>query len=277
MKMQWILAVVVALGFCATASAETIDDITSLVYHLDASTGVTKDASNVVTSWASTKNSYSFSQGNTSKTPTYVSNAVNNKAAITFSGSTTDAAGGAYAPYASQLITNSETSVKTLIIVCNTTSDNGLDGMWGQAGGDFGLRRENGGEWRGTSIGSDPNDFAYKTNGGSMTINGASTYNQPTNSWGIIVATCFDTHTLTSTALGEYFIIGANPPRPWGGQIAEVAAFSGSLTAAQTNAILSELGTKYGITVSNVPEPTSMAFVLTGGIALMAYAWRKRK
>ncbi len=277
MNKQWIFAAVVVSGLCAAASADQIDSVGSLIYHLDAGSGVSYDASNVVSNWASTKGSYSFSQDTSNKKPTFVSNAINNKAAISFNGDTTGGAGGAYAPNASQLVLNTSTDVKTLILVCNTTSANGLDGVWGQANGDFGLRRNDNTQWRGLVVGSDPNDFAYQANGGSMSINGTTTYTQATNSWGIIVATCYDTHSLSSTALGEYFVSGGVYPRPWGGQIAELAAFSGTLTTAQTNAIVSELGTKYGITVSNVPEPTSMAIVLTGGIALVAYAWRRRK
>lgn len=270
MKMQWILAVVVASAFCAAVSADTIDTTSGLVYHLDANTGVSA-TSNVVTTWADTANPslYSFSQQTTpSKRPTFVANAVNGHAAIEFSASS-----------ATQLATSTSSDVQTVILVCKAgTSNVNAAGAWGQYGADMGIRRNGGNDgWYSTN----ENDF---TIGGSMSINGVSnpqkmdgtntSYAMAANSWGIIVATASTQKTFAATSLGDY---NTGTVRAWSGQIAEVAAFNGTLTDAQTTAILSSLSSKYNIAVAGIPEPTSMMILFSGGIALLAYAWRKRK
>ena len=271
MKMQWILSGVIALCFCAAVSADTIDTTTGLVYHLNADSGVTKDTSNVVTNWASAQGAYNFAETLSSKDPTYVASAVNGHAAIEFNGAN-----------ANQLASAKSATVQTVILVTKTTSACGFGGVLGLYNttySDTGIRRS--GYYTDPNIdygqlwqAANENDFSYN---GSMTINGKSTFTQNVGDWGIMVATAPSAVTWDATTLGDYFVMSGQGSRAWTGQIAEVAAFNGTLTAAQTNAILTELGTKYGIAVSNVPEPTSMAIVLTGGIALAAYAWRKRK
>jgi len=278
MKMQWILSGIIVLCFTALAAADTIDDISTLVYHLDAENGITKDAGNVVTNWADKKGVYSFAETSASKDPSYVASidAIKGHAAIEFNGTNT-----------TQLATTSSATVQTVIFVTKTTSTSGLAGVWGQYNttySDVGIRRGDNNQWGN----GNNNDFAfngtqYNQDGsvagvynGSMTINGVLTHTQNVGEWGIMVATADSAQTWAGTAIGDYFVLGGIDPRPWSGQIAEVAAFSGTLTTAQTNAIVSELGTKYGITV-NVPEPTSMAFILTGGLAFVAYAWRRRR
>ncbi len=279
MKITSILAIVVALSFCAAASAESIDSVGSLVYHLDAGKDVSYDGNNLVSSWASTQNGYNFAATTSSKDPSYVASvaAINGHAAVQFDG----------ANY-TQLVTTSSATMQTVILVTKTTSTSGLAGVWGQydtSYSDVGIRRGDANQWGN----GNNNDFAF--NGtqlnqdgsvagiyhGSMTINGVSTHTQNVGEWGIMVATADSAQTWAGTAIGDYFVLGGIDPRPWSGQIAELAAFSGTLTTAQTNAIVSELGTKYGITVSNVPEPTSMVIILSGILAFAAYAWRKRQ
>ncbi len=271
MKMQWIFAVLVALSFSTAVSADTIDTTAGLVYHLDASTGVSATGS-AVSAWSDTANPsvYTFSQSTAAQQPTLVAGAINGHAAIEFTRSNT-----------TQLVSNTSSNVQTVFLVCKAGADNiGASGAWGQNGADMGLRRngDNSG-WYSTN----ENDYAY---GGTMAINGVSnpqkmdgvntSYPMAANSWGIIVATASAQQTFAATSLGHYNT--AFTDRAWSGQIAEVAAFSGTLSSEQINAIGYSLSQKYGIsTTYSVPEPTSMALILAGGIALMAYAWRKQR
>ena len=57
--------------------------------------------------------------------------------------------------------------------------------------------------------------------------------------------------------IGDYFHVGTNTPRSFGGEIAEIAVYNAVLSPGQQQAIVSFLETKY-----NLPEPGS--FVLCG-------------
>lgn len=257
MKMQWIFALVVALGFGGASRADVIDATPGLVYHLDASTGVTKSGTDV-TAWVDKAGVYTFSQSTVAYAPGYVAGAINGHPALQWGG-------------VDQLTTTASATLQTVIVVCETFSwSSHLGGMFGDTSSPWtGIRRtyENTG-WYSVNSG----DFTY---GGAMSINGTPGYTQAINTVGIMVATASSAVAWSGTGLGFYDPSGGGT-RYWSGYLAEVAVFSGTLTSAQISAIIGSLGTKYNVPVV-VPEPASMMLLLGGGSALLACAWRKRK
>jgi hypothetical protein len=66
----------------------------------------------------------------------------------------------------------------------------------------------------------------------------------------------------------------ANPPRTMNGDISEVLIYNTSLSAADRQATLDYLGTKYNITVA--PEPASAGLIGVGAAGLLAARRRRR-
>ena len=251
-----------------------------LVYHLDAALRVNAKVGSVIEWGDSGRNGITFSQGSSAKYPVFAdgdaAGNINGHPVIRFDGDLSGAAGG-LAPNADQLRYVSEDpgvcsispqacdidsdcpnagevceigeSVKTLIVVARTRSFNYLDGLWGTPP-DTGLRRQNASNW---VNGSNSDDFSF---GGSVEVNrddvNATSDNNlsPLNTPEIIVATRSSATKFSEMRIGDYFELAPNMPRPWHGDIAEIAVFDRLLTAQELQSIQSHLETKYAITIA---------------------------
>lgn len=267
MKVRRALGLSVAslmLIIGGTASASVIDTTPGLLYHLDANVGVTS-SSGAVSNWAdANSNGVNFAQATATKQPAIIAanSAFNNNPTIRFDGDLTGNSGG-LAPNADRLVYGSSTSgIQTVIIVNSTFSHVNLDGIWGLNNGDKGIRRKDANTWQTTANGGNSNDFPTST-----IVNGATTFTQPLNTPSILIAQGNST-TLAATGLGEYFMSGSNTPRPWNGDIAEVAVYNRALSAAEIQSIDQYLGTRYSIALA--PEPASLGLLAIGGIGLLA-------
>lgn len=263
-KAAWagiISCVAAALCAAGTAGATVIDTTPGLLYHLDAAAGVVRDANNNVSAWNDqSPNGNNFAQATATKQPTFVASSTdfNNLPVVHFNGDLTGA--GTTAPNASRLVLANSTTPVTVFIVNRTTSSNGLDGIWGRDEGDYGIRRQSTTTWQTRATG-DGNDFAT-----SMFVNGTSTNVQPVGTAAVLTAVGDGTQTLAQTGLGEYFDCCGAGARPWGGDIAEVAVYSGVLSASDRQAIEGYLGQKY----FNTPEPASLGLFGLGAAGLLA-------
>lgn len=275
MRHQGILtaaaAALVAGTVTAAASAATIVDSTpGLLYHLDAGVGVTSSGG-AVSAWNDANaNGSTFAQATAAKQPTLTAaNAsFNNKPTVHFDGDLTGNSGG-LAPNADRLVlANSTANVQTVIVVASTAQHRNLDGIWGLNNGDTGIRRKDANTWQMTTNGGNNNDFPT-----SAVVNGTTTATNSLNSPAVLAFTGNAT-TLASTGLGEYFLVGTNTPRPWSGDLAEIAVYNRALSADEIQSISSFLGGKYSIAVA--PEPASLSlFAATAALGLLKRARRR--
>ena len=217
----------------AARAANILDTTATPLYHLNASSGITTDA-NGVNSWADANaNGVAFAQATTTKEPAFSASSpnFNSHPVVTFSGSLTGNSNGS-APNASRLVNSSSTTgVQTVVIIGRTTVFNSLAGVWGINNADTGIRMQSATTWQvqgSGGNGGNGNDFPT-----SMNINGNNTPSVPLNTPFVMVAEGGPL-TLSSTGLGEYFQVGSNTPRPWGGDIAEMAVYNTSLSAARS-------------------------------------------
>ena len=250
-KLQEILTLMVALGLAGPVAAKTSLTRLRRLYHLDASTGVTKDANDAVKKTGPTRRP---TPTTSRKAPRPSSRPMSSRQSmasplLNFNGDTS-AVG-----IASQLVTATPATQQTVILVCTTIrSNNWGGGVWGRydiVHSDKGIRRDTDATW----CHADNNDFAFE---GSMSINGDPGRTQAIGSWGVVVAIAPTAVTFGATALGDFFMYADgnhNYPRAWGGQIAEVAVFGGTLTTDQISAIVRALGTKYNIAIANASKP----------------------
>ena len=263
-----LVAAALCASISATAGASVVDTTPGLLYHLDAGVGVTNIA-NAVSNWADANgNGVNFAQAVAAKQPAlFPTNAAfNGKPTVRFDGDLTGNAAGV-APNADRLVSATPaTSVQTVILVASTFQHRQLDGVWGLNNGDTGIRRKDANTWQTTANGGNTNDFPTST-----IINGTTTFTEPLNTPSILIATGNST-TLAATGLGEYFQVGTNTPRPWNGDLAEVAVFNRTLTASEIQSIDTFLGSKYNITVA--PEPTSLSLL---GVATLGLLARRRR
>ena len=254
MKMRFCLAAFVVFGLGGLAQADTLPAVTgTLVYHLDASVSESVHTTDgLVTQWDDQANGYNFVGTGTGTEPTV--STLNGLPAIHFDGSDVNS-----------LESNASVSTGgTIFIVETTTVYNSLAGIWGPTTYDGGIRRSstNSTDWRG------PIDN-YTTY-----IDGTLGTGQPVGTPGVLAANCPFTNVWVES-LGGY---NSSYARDWTGDIAEVIAFSTTLSDADRNAVTGYLGTKYGIsTPYNTPEPGTLALLVTGLVGLLCYAWRRRK
>jgi hypothetical protein len=254
----------VAFSFSTLAQASIIDTTPGLAYHLDAAINVTRTG-NAVTSWGDVNNNgVVFSRSSPSKDPTFVasSSAFNNLPVISFNGDLTNNSNGE-APNASGLLENTSSTAQTVFIVEVPNTSNGLAGIWGQDQGDAGIRRTDTSTWQTQTTGNG-NDFPS-----SMLINGVATQTQ--NNGTVAIMTAIGNANFTAN-IGDYFHVGANTPRSFGGEIAEMAVYNTVLTPAQQQAIVSFLESKY-----SVPEPGTFVLCGLGAVGLFAAVRRQRR
>jgi len=269
-RIRFLAAIGAGLTLATSAGATIIDTTPGLLYHLDPSIGVTQSGG-AVSAWNDANaNGVSFTQATAVKQPTFLATdaAFNNKPAIRFDGDLTGNSGGS-APNADRLVFGTSTAgVQTVIIVNSVFQQRNLDGVWGLNNGDTGIRRKDANTWQATTNGGNGNDFPTST-----IVNGTTTFTQSLNTPSIFIATGNST-TLASTGLGEYFLAGTNTPRPWNGDIAEVAVYNRALSASEIQSIDSFLGSKYNITVA--PEPATLGLISAAGLLLLGRRRRTR-
>ncbi|WP_425616767.1 autotransporter-associated beta strand repeat-containing protein [Anatilimnocola sp. NA78] len=220
----------------------------SLLYQLNASS-LALNPGDPVAAWNNSGTAANnFVQADPLKQPTFVSSGSlgNNQPAISFDGSLVGAGGDpAVAPNADELVLASSTAPASIFIVNSTATSNGLSGIIGRDNGDFGIRRQSATSWQ------HPGDGNDLSNPGLLYVNGVPGTN-PTaalNTSHILTATRPSGATIASTSIGDYFQIGANTPRSWGGQIGDIVAFNRLVTAPEQQIIESALAAKYGITL----------------------------
>jgi hypothetical protein len=268
MKVKHIgLFVAAVMGFGLVTSpseASVIDTTPGLLYHLVASQGVTQSGG-AVSIWADQSgNGNNFTQSNALQQPTFIANsaAFNNQPVIQFNGIASYTA-------ESRLVLNTDVgTAQTVFIVESITSNNGLDGIWGQNEGDDGIRRHDSNNWQAPSNGGNGNDFPS-----SIFINGVATTTQANNGVGVVL-TAVGNADFSATGLGDYFDCCGAGARPFGGDIAEVAVYSGTLTAGQQTAIEQFLEAEYFPT----PEPASVVSLSSmGAVGLLIVARRRRR
>jgi Ca2+-binding RTX toxin-like protein len=225
-------------GFEATNSA-------GVLYWLNPQTVQATGTS--VTAWndASSKGN-NFLAPTAAKQPTLVASGAlgNSLPTVSFDGDRTGQGGNPLvAPNADEVILNAPTSPSTIFIVNSTSSTNGLDGILGQENGDKGIRRQSPTAWQHPG---DVNDFS---NPGALYVNGttsvnpAAALNQPV----VLSAVRPSSLTLPTTSIGDYFQVGGNAARSWGGQIGDVLAFNRTLSAAERITVENSLSAKYNI------------------------------
>ncbi|MDO4584294.1 MAG: PEP-CTERM sorting domain-containing protein [Planctomycetia bacterium] len=215
--------------------------------HLDASdsSSLVTDAAGNVSAWSDTSgNGFLYSQSNSANQPSVGTITIgdNDFPSLIFSKDSTATRGGDF------LTSNQTSTPKTVFIVADVDSTNGNGGIFGRDAGDFGIRMNSSSEiWQWTNPGND-NDFT--SNGGEMTYNGAETVLDIQNPHLVMAVTTNTSFNNYFTALGSYFTIGGHGPRPYGGKIAEVLTFEGTLTESQTRMVNTYFYAKYGLEIA---------------------------
>ncbi len=272
MKTRMLLTVLILFSSGGLAKATVIDAIDGLVYHLDAAQGVSVN-NGYVTSWADQSSTHNDFTNTTAPTATWVSSVAefNGLPAVQFGGSAMNA-----------LTLATSTSAQTIFAVTITTgvsASYSVDGMWGLPGADFGIRRK----WADPSThvpadewytGGETGDFAASS---GMYVNGTLSLVQAINTAGILEADRSSVKTMSSTSLGGYFPGAGSDVRVWQGLLAEIVVYDRALTETERNAVGYYMAEKYGLSTAYVPEPGTIALLMTGLLGLLAYAWQKRR
>ncbi|MHA3773000.1 PEP-CTERM sorting domain-containing protein [Verrucomicrobiota bacterium sgz303538] len=243
-----ILVSSVATLIGSRAIGQTLPFSDGLVYHLDASTGVTTSGS-AVSGWADQSgNGLNFEQSLVDKQPTLVLDAIGGRPAIRFDGNLTGNANGD-APAADELILSIATTVRTFVAVNRLAAGNvSLAGFWGANDADTGIRRSNSSTWQGSlEIPGNTNDFA---NGGTTLVNGIETGLMSENVPHVLFASRGSDTTFNATSIGDYFKVGTNTPRPYKGDVSEVLVFNRTLTSSEQAQLNVHLAAKYQVPIS---------------------------
>jgi hypothetical protein len=201
-----------------------------------------------VTAWndATTKGN-NFLAPTAAEQPTLLSSGTlgNGLPNVQFDGSTAGQSNGV-APNADEVVLSTPTAPQTVFIVNSTTSANGLDGIWGRDEADQGIRRNGTGAWHDVTGNTD--DF---TNPGDLYVNGAFTSAAPNGTPHVLTGIRTSSVTFPATSIGDYFHVGTNASRAWGGQIGDVLAFNRPLSAEERIIIENSLSSKYNLPNAN--------------------------
>lgn len=219
-------------------------------YWLNAS-AIAQGNNTLVAAWnnSATAAANNFTQATGVKQPLLQTAALgpSNLPAVRFDGDISGHAGTGVAPNSDELVLANSATTASIFIVNSTTSSNGLDGIWGQNNADTGIRRQSAAAWQHPGNG---NDF---TNPGALYVNGVAGTN-PAAALGVahVLSAVRPTgSTYPQTNLGDYFQVGTNTPRAWGGLVGDVLAFNRTVTDAERIVIENSLAAKYGITLSS--------------------------
>ncbi len=229
-----------------------------MLYWLDAAdrATLTVDGANRVSQWSDKSgNSRHFTQAAAARQPLLVAGALGARPALRFDGVT------------NRLVLGSATAPQTVFIVTKVTLAAGNGGIWGINQADTGLRLNNATTWYQPGNG---NDFGNPA-GSDMLINGVVTNGFTAGSAHLLEVTRSSSLAFPATGLGDYFSAGSNPPRPFGGDIAEVLVYGSALTLAQRQQVETYLAAKWlgGPGTGSDLLPTTTAVNLTTNSATL--------
>ena len=228
-------------GHTGPGGFEATDSASSLLYWLDATSGVTADGGNLVSAWADQGfNGNNFAQATAVNQPLLVSGALggNSLPAVRFDG---DTSSGGY--NADCLILGTATTPRTVLLVNNTTRHSSLDGIWGYNAGDYGIRRESSSAWQHPG---NANTFSFT---GELYVNGAETNAVGLNTPHVLAATGSSSY--PGTNIGNYFpYVAYGYGRPWQGDIGEVIVYDRTLNTAELAVVGNALSAKYDIAMN---------------------------
>ena len=206
--------------------------VSGMLYWLDAadSATLTVSASNRVSQWSDKSgNSLHFTQAAEARQPLRVTGALDGKPVLRFDGVT------------NRLVLGSSTSPQTVFIVTKVTLVAGNAGIWGLNQGDTGIRLNNSTSWYQPG---NANDFGNPA-GSDMLINGVVANTFTAGSAHLLEVVRSSSLAVAATGLGDYFAVGNNAPRPFGGDIAEVLVYGSALTTAQRLQVEAYLAAKW--------------------------------
>ena len=232
-------ATVINAGTVKLQSVQTTAPTNGLSYRLDASDAskLTLSGSNVVV-WAdSTPTGANFTQSLVHLQPVYVTNAINGLAAVRFNGMMTN-----------RMVAAKSVLAQTVFVVNKMTGYQGLDGLWGYAANDTGIRALSATSWQLTG---DQNDF---TQGGEMYINGVAGNTFAANTPHLLTAVSVSQRNW-ATAIGDYW---GSPQyrRSYIGDIGEILVYNSILGSADRKTVEQYLSYKWlGL---SVPVPTNV-------------------
>lgn len=222
-----------------------------VLYHLDASKGVTQNETTQVSEWADQSGrGNNFAQTDLNRQPLYQTSGFggNNKPALRFDGDNTDSNGDWIPELADTLVLSTSTAPRTVFLVNSTFAHRVIDGIWGQNNADIGIRRDSASAWRHGAT-ANANDFTYQ---GSMYVNGAPGGAVELNTPHILTAVTTQAFTFSVTNIGNYFPYGHSAgSRAWKGDLAEVLVFNRALNQAELRVVENHLSAKYAISLAS--------------------------
>ena len=246
-------ATVINAGTVKLQGVQTAAPTNGLSYRLDASDAskLTLSGSNVVV-WAdSTATGANFTQSLVHLQPVYVTNAINGLAAVRFNGMMSN-----------RMVAAKSVLAQTVFVVNKMTGYQGLDGLWGYAANDTGIRALSSTSWQLTG---DQNDF---TQGGEMYINGVAGNTFAASTPHLLTAVSMSQRNW-STAIGDYWG-NSGYRRSFIGDIGEILVYNSILGSADRKTVEQYLSYKWlGLSVpvfTNV-LPTTTALMVSNNAA----------
>lgn len=212
----------------------------ALSYWLDASDSskITLAGSNV-TYWAdSSPAGVNFTNTVAVQWPVYVTNAINGRSAVSFSGMT------------NRLVASKAANAQTVFIV-NTVrgSRSGNDGIWGQSGQDNGIRLANTTTWIQPT--ANVNDFSF---GGQMFVNSIFTNIFTASTPHVLTAVTTNRWVGRTTAIGDYWA-ATGQWRSYNGYIGEVLVYDSVLSTNDRQRVEGYLLNKwFGVASASLPS-----------------------
>ena len=224
---------------------------TGLSYHLDASVLSSLTMSNgTISAWNDLSgNGVNFTQGTAADQPTYVTGAINGHNVVSFNGSS------------DQLVASKSSAQQTVFIVNKLNGYNGLGGIYGPTGADFGIRESAANTWQNNPGSANSGDFTYT---GAMYINGVLQTSNGAASGAVVLEGVTGTQQNGTADLGDYY-----PSRYYNGYIGEMLVYSGTLSPTAQQAVTAYLTAKWLSTpaIGNNLLPTTTTINLSASTA----------
>ena len=232
MKRFMALGSLLLAGFAAWAQVPA----EGLVYHLDASKADTLSVEGgSVAAWRDADGrAVAFTQGQPEQRPAFDPKAFGGRGGVSFG-----------AKQSTRLATEFSAPLQTIFIVAKLAAGPDYGGIWGQCGGDNGIRTERSStNWRYPGAG---NDFPG-AGAGQLFINGiAQEADAETQGEAHVLSVVSDAAVNWPTALGNYWAAGAGAGRYFRGDIAEVLAYGAVLAPEAREAVEAHLAGKWGV------------------------------
>lgn len=236
--------------------ADLAPPVSGAVYHLDAS-----DAASVLRTGDSvyqwndrTANGLHFYQSNASQQPTFAPGGLNGHDAVYF-----DAANQ---PDNDRLAQSAGSNVQSVFMALQANSSlRHLAGLWGQSGGDFGIRWNNS-VTRGWLGDANNNDWGSPAGSQNFITGAPGGYSPPGTAY---ILTQMRSSAVSRTwAIGDYW---SSNNRSFGGYIGEVLTYGSALSTEDRIAIEAYLTAKWlGSTTDNIPDASPV--VIASGATL---------